>query len=235
MNPSTIKATLDQSEYGYRYNQDSFLLASFFRQDRPGLMADFCAGAGVVSILIGSHRPSQPILALELNRSMATMAAKNAAAYGLKNYRIIEADVMTAPRLFKGRPFSAIVANPPYRKRGHGRLNHDLEKAMARHEVAMTLSGLVVAASQLLAPGGTLTLVMLVSRREEYLSLLSGAGFCESRVRLIRYRSFSPAKVFLSEAVYGEKALLTEEPPLIVEEENGWSPEYKSIVEKYGG
>ncbi|MDH5639491.1 MAG: hypothetical protein OEZ04_13475, partial [Nitrospinota bacterium] len=176
-----------------------------------------------------------PILALELNRSMATMAAKNAEAYGLKNYRVIEADLMTAPRMFRGRPFSAIVSNPPYRKRGHGRLNQDREKAMARHEVAMTLSGLVDTASRLLEPGGTLTLAMLVSRRDEYRSLLSGAGFCESRARQIRYRSFSPAKVFLSEAVYGKKALLAEEPPLVVDEGDGWSAEYKSIVEKYGG
>ena len=235
MNPSYVKAALLQSENGYRYNQDSFILASFFRQKPCGLLADFCAGTGVVSILIGSQWPDLSIVALELHGSMAALAAKNAAAYGLGNYRVVKADVMTAGRLFRGRPFSAIVSNPPYRKKGHGLLNQDRDKAMARHELTMTLSGLVGGASCLLIPGGTLTISMIVSRREEYLALLSSAGFSESRMRQIKFRPSSSAKVFLSEAVYQKKARLQEEAALIVDDGNGWSAEYREIAGRYGG
>jgi len=232
MNP--VSPAMEQDLKGYRYNQDSFLLASFYRQKMPGLLADFCAGTGVVSILVGARRPGLRIVALEMNFAMAAQARRNAASYGLSSYQIIAADIMSAPDMFKGRPFGAIIANPPYRKSGHGRLNQDQDKAMARHEVAMTLAGMVDAAARLLVPGGALTLVMLQSRREEYLELIKNAGFVEARFRHVRYRATSPSKIFLSEAVLGECPHPAQEPDLVIAQGDGWTREYQQIVEQYG-
>jgi len=233
MKSSPIKATLDQHANGYRYNQDSFLLADFFRVARKGPIADFCAGAGVVSILIAGENPSQPVVALEINGSMAAMAARNAAIRDIKDYHVVVGDVMSAPRLFKGRPFSAIVSNPPYRRFGQGRLNPDPAKALARHEIRMTLRGLVEAAAGLLTPGGTLSLIMIMERLEEYRHILSVAGFCESRHRPVCHYSHSPAKLFLSEAVLGQESSLVTEPPFILADEKGWSAEYKAVMDKH--
>lgn len=185
---------------GYRFGQDSLLLAGFFRQRIYGPMADLCAGAGAVSIPIGAANRDLHITAVEINPAMARMAMDNATASGLANYRVVVADVMAAPNLFKGRPFAAVVSNPPYRKLGSGRLCANREKAMARHEIGMTLAGLVAAAAMILMPGGTLAIVMISDRREEYRRLLADSGFHELRSQWPRHSPSSSAKIFLSEA-----------------------------------
>ena len=53
------------------------------------------------------------------------------------------------------RLVDAIVSNPPYRKKGSGRQNPDPVKAVARHEIRMTLADLVTAAGWLLVEGGS--------------------------------------------------------------------------------
>ena len=230
-----IKASLGQRDNGYRYNQDSFLLADFFRPRAAGMVADFCAGTGVVSILVLLEGKAHSAVALEINPSLAALACKNARDSGLGRLHVVAGDVMEAPALFRGRPFSAIVSNPPYRKLGSGRLNPDREKAIARHEIMMDLEGLVSSASLTLAPGGSLSLIMIIERLEEYRRILSKHGFSEARIRDIRHREDSPPKLFMSEAVLGSSVELAKAPPLILADEEGWSDEYMKVMEKYAG
>jgi len=201
--PSAPSLTLNQPAAGYRFSQDSFLLAGFFRWSLDGPLADLCAGAGAVSIHIGMVDPTKPIVAVELDPETARMARQNATASGLLRYVAVAADVMTAESMFKGRPFAHVVSNPPYRKLGSGRLCHDPKKTMARHETRMTLAGLVAAASRMLRPGGTFSIIMIMERREEHLSLLSESGFGEVRFQPAPHQASTPARLFLSEAILG--------------------------------
>ena len=201
--PSVPNFTLNQPAAGYRFSQDSFLLAGFFRWTQDGPLADLCAGAGAVSIPIGAVYPQKTIVAVELDPEMACMTRQNAAASGLAGYTVVAADVMTAGSMFKGRPFAHVVSNPPYRKLGSGRLCHDPKKTMARHETRMTLAGLVAAASRMLRPGGTFSIIMIMERREEHLSLLSESGFGEVRFQPAPHQASTPARLFLSEAILG--------------------------------
>ena len=228
------RLTLSQHDRGYRYNRDSFILASFFDPRGAVSVADFCAGAGVVTALLAVSGKGRRFVALELSPRLAALARRNAEQSGAARVDVIAGDVMSAPALFRGRPFGAIICNPPYRKAGSGRINPDPEKALARHELAMTLEGLVRAAAATLQPGGTLTVVMIHERLDEYLALLARNGFFPARVREVRSFDDGPPVLFLMEARLGEAARADMPPLVLKSREGGDSDEFKSLMACYG-
>jgi tRNA1(Val) A37 N6-methylase TrmN6 len=186
--------TLDQPEAGYRYNRDSFLLARFVRPIPGARLLDAGCGVGAVSISVASVRGDVSVVGLELFPSVAVMARDNAERAGLGDrYRVVVGDIMTADRLF-AISFDGIVANPPYYRLDASRPSPDAAKDAARRERSMTLAGLIRVAAVSLVPGGSLTLCMIGSRREEYRGLLADHGFVEARFVV-------DGDIFLSEAV----------------------------------
>jgi tRNA1Val (adenine37-N6)-methyltransferase len=231
-----VPLKLTQGASGYRYNRDSFILADFFDPSGVDLLLDAGSGVGVVSILIGKTHPAMKITALEINPQVATMALANAKENGLARYHAIAGDVMDCANLFAHHKFDAVVANPPYRKAGTGRLNADPVKAVARHELRMTLGGLVKVSASIFREGGSLTLTMIWERRDEYLSALAEHGFYEKRFRQVRSFVDSAPIWFLSEARLNVKMEATETPPLILKTgEGGDSPEFKKILTRFMG
>lgn len=228
---------LGQSHTGYRYNRDSFILADFFDPTGVRSLLDAGSGVGVVSILIGLACPDMKIAALEINPDVAVRARANAIENGLYGYHVIAGDVMDAERLFGSFKFDAVVSNPPYRKAGTGRLNPDPVKAVARHELRMTLGGLIASSAAILKKGGSLTLTMIHERRAEYLSLLERNGFYEKRFRVACSFPDSPPMWFMSEARLQERTSTIEMEPLILKspDNGGDSFEFQRIVERFMG
>ncbi|MBI5814737.1 MAG: methyltransferase [Nitrospinae bacterium] len=226
--------SLNQRETGYRYNRDSFALADFFRPAGAGALLDMGAGVGVVSILIGIENPRIKITALEINPELARLAEENARNNGLENYHVVTGDMMESPKLFSKGTFDAVVSNPPYRRKGSGRLNPDPAKAAARHEIMMTLDGLVKSASHVLKEGGALWITMIHERRDEYCAILARHGFGETRVRDVKSFTGSPPILFLSEARLGHKGNAEEQSALVLKKGDGAdSDEFNRIIARY--
>ena len=229
MNSAPLK--LGQETSGYRYNRDSFMLADFFDPSGVNSLLDAGAGVGVVSILIGKAHPSMKITTLEINPRVAATAHANARENALSRYHVIVGDVMDSANLFDKHKFDAVVSNPPYRKAGTGRLSADPVKAVARHELRMTLDGLVKISSVILREGGSLTLTMIWERRDEYLAALDRYGFHEKRFRKARSFDNSASLWFLSEARFNVKTETVEIAPLTLKSADGGdSPEFMRIM-----
>lgn len=234
MNSAPLK--LGQETSGYRYNRDSFILADFFDPSGVNSLLDAGAGVGVVSILIGKAQTSMKITALEINPRVAATALANARENGLARYHVIAGDVMDSVNLFSQYKFDAVVSNPPYRKAGTGRLSSDPVKAVARHELRMTLEGLVKISAAILREGGSLTLAMIWERRDEYLTALAKYGFHEKRFRQARSFDDSAPLWFLSEARFNVKTETVEAPPLTLKSADGGdSPEFMRIMARFMG
>ena len=52
---------------------------------------------------------------------------------------IVRGDIREASRLFGKASFDVVTSNPPYMNDNHGLKNPDLPKAIARHEVFLSL------------------------------------------------------------------------------------------------
>jgi len=234
MNEYGVKLRLDQDDTGYRYNRDSFLLADFIDAAHARTCIDMCAGVGVVSILIGLRYPQLRLTAIELRKDLALRAAANARQSGLGEYSVAVGDIMAASSMFRGRPFDAVVSNPPYYKKGSGRINPDRGRAVARHEIAMSLAGLVGAASRVLKKNGKLSLIMIYERLGEYLSILDENGFSQTRLREVVSFPDGEAKLFLSEATYGAGPECLHMSPFVLKSQSGEdSKEFRELMARY--
>ncbi len=163
--PGSWQLTLQQRPGGYRFSLEAFLLADFVPASALGPMLDLGTGCGVVALFLARRFPTVGIVGLELQRSLLAMARRNVDDNHLQQrIGLVQADIRQLTSLLPAGVFRTVVCNPPYRVVGSGRLNPNPEKAVARHELTLTLAQLIRACRHVLAPRGVLVLVYHPSR-----------------------------------------------------------------------
>ncbi len=134
--------------------------------------------------------------------------------------------------------FDLVVANPPFRPLKSGRLSIGGEKAIARHEIALSLNELVSAAARMLRHHGRFCFIQLPERLADICVALRHNGCEAKRVRFVHSRIATEAKMVLVEAVRGGKPGLEVEKPLILYDEKGnrteellsfYAPDYQPL------
>ncbi len=233
--PGAWQLTLQQPRHGYRFSLDAFLLADFvpptFYAHQPIL--DAGTGCGVIALLLARRFLQARLVGIELQTELVTFAQQNAVHNDL-GHRVdmVCADVRTLPSLVLPGGFGIVVCNPPYRRVGQGRLNPNASKAMARHEVALTLSQLLVAARHALARRGLLVMIYHPSRLVELCVELERNGLNPRRLRLIHPKPQTAVSMVLVEAVYGGHDALEVLPPLLVCDADGrYTAEMQAIFQ----
>lgn len=220
--PGAWQLTLLQEAGGYRFALDAFLLADFVPPVPPGLVLDLGTGCGVVALLLARRFPWQRIMALELQTPLVAVARRNVRGNDLAHQvDLVQADARDLPALFPAGVFRMVVCNPPYRAVGSGRLNPNPEKAIARHELRLTLEQLLHACRHALAHRGILVMVYHPSRLAELCARLAQARLCLHRLRLVHSTPRAAASLVLLEARRGGRAPLTVLPPLFIYDADG--------------
>jgi tRNA1Val (adenine37-N6)-methyltransferase len=229
--PGAWQLTLVQATGGYRFSLEAFLLADFVSAPSLFPLLDLGTGCGVVALFLARRFPLLRVIGLELQASLVSIARQNVLHNGLAaQVSMLQADARHAARLFPAGAFGTVVCNPPYRVVGSGRLNPNLEKAMARHELTLTLVQLVQACQHVLTRGGLLALVYHPSRLAELCARLAAAHLRPRRMRLVHATPQAVATMVLVEAVQGGAGALTVLPPLFVYAARGcYSAEMQAI------
>lgn len=207
--------TLHQPQDGYRFALEVFLLADFVPARAAYPFIDLGTGCGVVALLLARRFPLAHGVGLELQWPLAVLARHNVVCNGLEQrISIVQGDIRQAASLFPAGAFHTAVCNPPYRAVGHGRLNPNPEKAIARHELAITLPQLVQAAQHLLCRRGVFVMIYPPARLPELCARLEAARLRPRRLRLVHTSAQAPASMVLVEAVRDGRQALTVLPPL---------------------
>lgn len=208
-----------QARKGYRFGIEALLLAGFV-QPGGGRLLDLGTGSGVLPLVLTRFGKVDRAVGVELQPALADRARRSVAHNGLaERITIVQGDLRKLDGLGPDLPpsgFDRVVANPPYGRAGTGRENPDDEKAVARHELHVTLEQVVAAAARLCAVRGQFCVVVPPVRLVELLRLCERAGLRPARLRLVHGRVDLPAKHSLLEAVRGGRMDLEVEPPLTV-------------------
>jgi len=131
-----------------------------------------------------------------------------------------------------GGPVDLVISNPPYRKSGSGRINPDSQKALARHEIHVTLEDVVRTARRLLRTAGRFVVVYPAERLTGILTRMRCAGIEPKQLCMIHSGRKTPAKLMVVEGVRGGRPGMKIAPPLIIYGEDGT---YTPAVEKMFG
>lgn len=223
---------LFQAKEGYRFSVDALLLEDFISASRLEKGIELGTGSAIISILLAKRLKDAKITAVELQTSLAGRARRNVKMNELEDMiDILTADIRDLKEMFRTNEFDFVYANPPFRKTDTGRLSIYEERAVARHEIEITLPDLVAAAAYLLKHGGKFFMIYHPFRLVDVISILRKKKLEPKRMRFIHSMAGDEAKMVLIEAVKGSGTWLKVESPLYLYKKSSiYTAEMKRIL-----
>jgi tRNA1Val (adenine37-N6)-methyltransferase len=197
--------TFFQKKRGHRVTGDSLILADFVLPlNKDDTVVDLGTGTGIIPLLLAWKSPVRRIVGVEVDRGSSLVALRNVETNGLKSrVNIIEKDWRELSSLYPEGAFPVVVTNPPYVKKGAGRISPVNERAVARSEVMGTLEELLNVSAYLAGPAGRICLIYPVTRFSDVMGGLKNAGLRPRRVRFVKTAPGKVQKLFLMEAARG--------------------------------
>ena len=226
---------LAQPRHGYRFNVDSIILADFIERTGTGPVGaavDLGAGCGVVGLLIARRQIARRVLLVELQQELADLAAENVERNDLQGRVVaVHADLKQHAEWCRER-VDLVLCNPPFHRRGSGRVSDCVQVAVAKHEIRCTLDDVVLVGGAVLRDGGALALIHPADRLEESLAKLRRRHLAPELLQRVRPLPQRKCNRVLVRAVKGGATMTPGElPDLVVESSPGvYSPQMQRVL-----
>lgn len=222
-----------QKKTGYRFSIDSLILSEFIRLKDPSLILDLGTGSGILALLLAKGYPLSRIIALELATESIDLARRNIILNQFQDrISLVQGDLCQLPGFFKKGEFDAVVSNPPYRPLNHGRINPNPQKALARHEIRVTLPQLLKAVAHTLKNGGKWFVIYPAWRLVSLLAISRQNRLEPKKIRLVHSFQDKEAEWVMMEAVYQGREDLKVLPPITVYREAGiYDPRIQDLLQ----
>jgi tRNA1Val (adenine37-N6)-methyltransferase len=221
-----------QPRDGYRFSLDPLLLCAFAGVRGGARVIDLGTGCGVIPLVLARTAAAAAIVGVEFQEEMAGLAERNAELNGMRErVEIVCDDVLSLRQRFPVSSFDLVVANPPYRVPGTGRISPKAGRDLARHESTAGLADFLEAAKYLANPAGSICFIYHPSRLAEFISRAVALKLAPIRLRMVHGAGGLEARMFLMELAKGRKGELEVLPPLFVYDNDGaYSGEMKRIL-----
>jgi len=207
------RLSLIQSKDGYRFSVDAVLLSEFVGVKKGDIVLDLGTGCGVIPLILLLTSEIGYAVGIEIQEELASQARRNAILNGFVNKMdIILGDIRSCP--ITKSSVDVVVCNPPYRKIKSGRINPDTRRAIARHEILVSLDDILIAAKHGLRKKGRLAMVYPSVRAVDMFVRMRHFGFEPKRVQIIYPDIKTEASMVLVEAIAGGRGGLKVEPPV---------------------
>lgn len=216
------KLCIKQNRLGYRFSVDSVLLASHVKTAQGYKILDIGTGCGIISLILAYRNPEIKIYGIEVQKSLADIAALNVKNNGMEErVKIICADIKNLKKdMLLGSP-DIIVCNPPYRKAKSGRVNPDNQRALARHEIMISLPEIFESASCLMDISGRFIMIYPSERIADIIAHMRVSGIEPKYFRFIYSKKDSESKLVIAEGIKGGGAGAKIVSPLVIYKDDG--------------
>ena len=218
-----------QKAAGYRFSVDALLLAHFSSNLPARSIVDLGTGSGIIPLILARKKAAPTLVGVEVQEELADMARRTMLLNELSgSVTILHEDLRNIRGSFPSASFDLVVSNPPYYPVTDGRINPTEQKAIARHEIMLSLADLVACARYLLQPAGMLIIIFPAKRLTDLLSALEREDLKPKLLRVIYSREKGEGKLVIVEACKGGNPELEVAPPFFVYGERG---EYSSEMQ----
>jgi len=224
--------TIIQPRHGYRFSLDPLILCDFARILEGEKAADLGVGCGVIPLLLARSAGGTLITGIEMQAEMAGLAMRNVSLNNLSDrISIVQGDVTEVKKYFPGSTFDLVISNPPYRKRGTGRVSPKPGRDNARHESTASLPDFLAAAKYLAKVSGRICFIYHPSRIAELFAEAAVLKLAPLRLRMVHGSAAAEARMFVVEMVKGRKGDVKVLPPLFVYDDHGeYGEEMREIL-----
>lgn len=190
----------------YRFTSDSVLLSKFAHAKKNDVVADFCAGSGIVAFhfyaLNRAKLRDLRFTLFEMQPELAALSKKTAEINGFDNFKVVQGKLQDIPKEYNEK-FSLVLCNPPYENGGFD--NDEYCKAVCRKEITINLKEIARAANFALKFGGRLCMLHRADRLAEVCYTLHEAKLEVKKIQFVGGRYGSKPYLVMVEAVKGGK------------------------------
>ncbi len=214
---------LRQPLSGHRVGHDAILLAASVGASAGEHAVDLGAGVGGAGLAVAARVPGLKVTLVEIEPSLAALAAENAKLNGLDDrVTALALDATNAGTLAAAglKDVQHVLMNPPFNDPARQRGSPDPTRRLAHAASADDLPRWVESAARLLVPGGTLTMIFRADRRDELLEALK-PEFGALAVLPVLPRPGAAAIRVLVRARRGAAATVESFPELVLTEAGG--------------
>ena len=205
---------LIQSKDGYRFSIDAILLAEFVTIRQGDVVVDLGTGCGVIPLILLLTKYVGYAFGLEIQEELAGQAARNVLLNGFDDkMRVVLGDIKNPP--IAEESADVVICNPPYRQVKSGRINPDPRRAIARHEIMVSIDDILRAARSVLRKKGRLALIYSSVRLADILVRMRRFNLEPKKIQIIYPDLNSGAKLVLVEAILGGRPGLKISPPIV--------------------
>lgn len=209
-----------QERDGYRFSLDPLLLCAFASPGEGARVIDLGTGSAIIPLVLARQTEQATFVGVELQDGMAELAERNVRLNGLADrVAILREDVLGLRKRFAVSSFDLVLSNPPYRRRGTGKISPKRGRDEARHESTATLADFLAAAKYLVKPTGRICFIYHPERLPELFAEAHLQKLAPMRLRLVHGTADAEARMVLVEFAKGRRADLKVLPPLIVRTE----------------
>jgi len=221
------KMILRQPLKGYRHAIDPVLLAHFCQPGIGDQVLDLGTGNGIIPVILAFRKKDITISAVEIQTELYQMALENISLNQLTDrVTVVNKDMRELPGIFPTASFDLVVSNPPYIKQAAGRINPDSQKAIARHEIKITLDELLKTAYAMMKSSGRFSVIFSANRMADLICKMRQHDIEPKRIRFVHARKTDDAKLVLVEGrKHGKEGLKTLAPVVIYDREEQYTDE----------
>jgi len=222
-----------QNDEYFSFSLDSVLLANFVNiRKNDNNIVDLCTGNAVIPLIL-ALRTKKKIIGVELQEKIYDLATRSVAYNKLeKQIEIINENVKDFASLENINKYDLVICNPPYFKVSNmDNINISKEKAIARHEIELTLSELCSCAKKILNNSGNFVIVHRAERFIEIIEEFKKNKIEPKRIRFIYEKIDKKSNMILIEGqLNGKTGLIIEKPLVLYNSDGSMTAEYSRII-----
>ena len=224
--------SIRQKKDGYRFSIDAVIAASGLEPKAGDTVVDLGTGCGIIPLILAYRYDDIRIVGVEIQSELAQLADFNRRQNHFEDrFDIVHADMRTLHLDQVNGPVQWVVCNPPFRRPNSGRINPNMERALARHEININLSQLMRTSKRLLKIGGRIVTIYPAERLVELFFEMRSHNIEPKSLRMIQSRINENAKLVMVKGVNGGRTGINIEPPLeIYNHEGEYSSEMKTMM-----
>ena len=229
------KEVIYQDDEWFKFSIDSVLLANFVTLN-TGVkkIIDFATGNAPIPMLL-TYRTKALIYGIEYQKCIYELGVESINENKLDDrINLINGDVRNIRELFEQESFDIVTCNPPYFKKGAtSNLNDNEVKAIARHEINLTLDDVMKSASYVLKNKGIFAMVHRTERMIEIIETMKKYRIEPKKIQFIYPKVGKNSDLFLIEGIKNGNSGLKMFSPIILHEDG--NDEYTDEIKKLFG
>jgi len=216
------KLKVIQKRKGYRFSLDAVLLSRLSPVSPDDRVIDLGTGCGIIPLILAKSTEVKKIIGVEIQEELADIALRNVRLNGLSDIITIQKeDLKNISSFYPPDSFNCVLTNPPFRELDTGRLNPQEQKAVARHEIAVSLKDLLKVTFNLLKTNGKIFLIYPAFRLVDLFYEMRKCYLEPKTIQFVHSRLDAPARMVLVEGVREGGIELQVKEPLIIHDSGG--------------